>query len=181
LLAETFGHRYQIVEPCHDKTHQGYSILFGSCLRRRQLLVEEHGEDNMKVWHLPGGGVEPGENFLTAAIRETREESGLTIEPVGILGADQVLAEDGVTTKLRMVFLGTPIGGVLKSHPDKESVGAAWFHAEEISRLPLRHQEVTEWIRLAERFREYLLPKLTYYSPEVLRMLDKSPTRGPDK
>lgn len=35
-------------------------------------------------WHLPGGGVERGENCLEAAIKEAREEAGLIIAPVDI-------------------------------------------------------------------------------------------------
>jgi 8-oxo-dGTP pyrophosphatase MutT (NUDIX family) len=35
-------------------------------------------------WHLPGGGVERGENCLEAAIKEAREEAGLVIAPADI-------------------------------------------------------------------------------------------------
>src|SRR5215831_14364492 len=39
-----------------------------------------------KVWVLPGGLVEPGEHPADAAVRETWEETGLIVEPTGILG-----------------------------------------------------------------------------------------------
>ena len=32
-------------------------------------------------WELPGGGLDPGETYLEAAIREIREETGLVVGP----------------------------------------------------------------------------------------------------
>ena len=32
-------------------------------------------------WELPGGGIDPGETYLEAAVREIREETGLILDP----------------------------------------------------------------------------------------------------
>jgi 8-oxo-dGTP pyrophosphatase MutT (NUDIX family) len=32
-------------------------------------------------WELPGGGIDPGESYLEAAVREIREETGLRLDP----------------------------------------------------------------------------------------------------
>jgi 8-oxo-dGTP pyrophosphatase MutT (NUDIX family) len=32
-------------------------------------------------WELPGGGIDPGETYLDAAVREVREETGLAPRP----------------------------------------------------------------------------------------------------
>src|SRR5690349_14965639 len=32
-------------------------------------------------WELPGGGIDPGESYLEAAVREIREETGLDLDP----------------------------------------------------------------------------------------------------
>jgi ADP-ribose pyrophosphatase YjhB (NUDIX family) len=50
------------------------------------LLVQEGKPDVRGMWSLPGGSVEAGEDPLAAARREVREETGLVVEPTGLLG-----------------------------------------------------------------------------------------------
>jgi ADP-ribose pyrophosphatase YjhB (NUDIX family) len=48
-------------------------------------VLLQRRDDNGK-WGLPGGGVEPGESVRVAIIREVREETGLDVEPVRLVG-----------------------------------------------------------------------------------------------
>ena len=45
-------------------------------MEQRVLLILR---DDFSVWALPGGGVDPGESLVQAAMREVREETGLVV------------------------------------------------------------------------------------------------------
>ena len=50
----------------------------------RLLLFHTHDPDHPDLgtwWELPGGGIEPGETYCDAAIRELREETGIIAAP----------------------------------------------------------------------------------------------------
>ncbi len=47
------------------------------------LLVKRR---DVEIWVLPGGLVDPGETLAHAAVRETREETGLSIELSRLVG-----------------------------------------------------------------------------------------------
>ncbi len=49
----------------------------------RLLLIRRSDNDS---WALPGGGMDPGESISEAAIRETKEETGIDCEITGMIG-----------------------------------------------------------------------------------------------
>src|ERR1051325_4042675 len=48
------------------------------------LLLQRRSDNGL--WGLPGGGVEPGESVSAAIVREVREETGLDVTPVRLVG-----------------------------------------------------------------------------------------------
>ena len=54
-----------------------------------QLLMEDRTDPDWPGICFPGGHVEPGEAFTAAAVRETLEETGLTIEDPRLVGVKQ--------------------------------------------------------------------------------------------
>lgn len=76
-------------------------------------------------WEMPGGQVEEGESIKAAAIRETKEESGIDIEIIKFCGIFQNVERSICNT----LFLGRPIGGVPTTSPESLEVG--FFPIEE--------------------------------------------------
>ena len=53
---------------------------------RRLLLIRRTVAEGALVWQLPAGKLAPGESPGAAAVREAREEAGVTVEALALLG-----------------------------------------------------------------------------------------------
>jgi len=60
----------------------------------RVLIVRRGRPPAYGLYTLPGGGVELGETLEEAVIREVREETGLEIAPIDLVGFRQAIARD---------------------------------------------------------------------------------------
>jgi phosphatase NudJ len=110
----------------------------------RFLLVHErkHGQ----LWYLPAGRAEQGETLPMAACRETLEETSVPIRLTGLLRLEHTPVPGGA--RVRAIFLAEPTDNrEPKSVPDEESLEAAWVSLPELSRYPLRGNEVEELLR----------------------------------
>ncbi|MFJ2702169.1 NUDIX domain-containing protein [Streptomyces sp. NPDC087428] len=67
----------------------------------RVLLLRRPADDFMPgLWELPSGKVEPGEDFDQALLRETEEETGLTIDRItAYLGQFDYTSRSGALTR----------------------------------------------------------------------------------
>lgn len=60
--------------------------------RRRQVLLVERATGPLRgLWSLPGGHIEAGELACAAALREVREETGVTADIAGLLDVHEVI------------------------------------------------------------------------------------------
>jgi ADP-ribose pyrophosphatase YjhB (NUDIX family) len=64
-------------------------------VRDGEFLAVRRARPPMKgLFTLPGGGVEVGESLTEALVREVREETGLSIEPLALAGTREVIGRD---------------------------------------------------------------------------------------
>ena len=81
--------------------------------------------EDARVWALPAGGLEPGETFEQAAIREVREETGYNIELERLVGKYWRPQYPKGGDRMQ-VFVGRAISGDSSEH-DWESIDVRWF------------------------------------------------------
>ncbi|WP_422751820.1 NUDIX hydrolase [Micromonospora sp. WMMD708] len=104
----------------------------------RVLLIRR--TDN-GLWSLPGGGQEIGESVAETAVRETREETGISVEVTGMVGVysdpGHVIAySDGeVRQQFSLCFRAVPVSGT--PTPSDESHEARWVAPDELAALDI--------------------------------------------
>jgi ADP-ribose pyrophosphatase YjhB (NUDIX family) len=105
----------------------------------RVVLVKRAHPPLQAEWSIPGGVLEVGELVRDAAIREAREETGLTVEPGELLGVyDRILRDPDKRVQYHYVlidFLCRRVAGDLAAASDAAEVG--WFTPDRLSGLHL--------------------------------------------
>jgi ADP-ribose pyrophosphatase YjhB (NUDIX family) len=105
----------------------------------RVVLVKRAHPPLQAQWSIPGGVLEIGELVRDAAIREAREETGLTVEPGELVGVfDRVLRDPNGRVQYHYVlvdFLCRRVSGELAAAGD--AAAARWFTREELPAMNL--------------------------------------------
>jgi ADP-ribose pyrophosphatase YjhB (NUDIX family) len=103
------------------------------------LLIRRSDNGN---WALPGGAVDIGESLVQAAVRETREESGVDCEVTGLSGIYTdprhviLYTSDGeVRQEFSVVLTARATGG--STAPSEETSEVAWVLPEEAGDCPM--------------------------------------------
>jgi 8-oxo-dGTP diphosphatase len=93
--------------------------------RRGVLLIRRANPPFKGSWALPGGFVERGETCEAACVREAKEETGLTVEPVALVGVYSTPERDPRGHTVSPVFLCRVLAGEARGGDDASE--ARWF------------------------------------------------------
>ncbi|MCO5063023.1 MAG: NUDIX domain-containing protein [Rhizobiaceae bacterium] len=107
-------------------------------VRAGKVLLVKRGRPPVKgVYAFPGGRVEPGEDWESAARRELHEETGLFVDELRFV--EEVLTDPERSSSMPSfrlrVFAGRDAGGTPIAADDAEEAG--FYSLEELERLPL--------------------------------------------
>ena len=115
----------------------GVGVLISD--KDRYLIVKRGTDPNSGLWSIPGGLVEIGERVSDAAFREAKEETGLDVDLVRVIGVvDKIIRDDDSNVKYHFViidYLAEPRTGILKAASD--ALEAKWVKADELTRYDL--------------------------------------------
>ncbi|MEQ8674467.1 MAG: NUDIX domain-containing protein [Aggregatilineales bacterium] len=95
-------------------------------IRENEVLLIQRKD--FEVWGLPSGEIEAGETPAQAAIRETLEETGLTVQLTRLVGL-YTIPQMPLGNKTNAVFAAEIVSGRLENTTD-ETLNAAFFTLE---------------------------------------------------
>jgi 8-oxo-dGTP diphosphatase len=125
-----------------DRRYPRYPLLGVGALiydRGRILLAQRGKPPLMGQWSLPGGLVETGETLVDAVCREVREETGLEVEPLGVLEIfERIMRDASGAAEYHYVLIDYVCavkGGALAAGDDACQV--AWFRRRDLASLDI--------------------------------------------
>ncbi|WP_119071852.1 GNAT family N-acetyltransferase [Aggregatilinea lenta] len=114
------------------------------------ILVKRGGSVKTGHWAFPSGYIEEDESVEEAAVRESREETGLDVELIDLLGVYS-FPEGPPSSGIIVFYRAHPVGGMLRAGDDAQEVRV--FPPDAVPDMPFRtHQQVLQrWQTLQQQ------------------------------
>ncbi|MDB5266584.1 MAG: hypothetical protein JWN89_399 [Parcubacteria group bacterium] len=137
---------YKESDPLFDMEGKLLQGVHAFCFYGDKMVVVHHPKSG---WMPPGGGIEPGETYEEAVIREVREETNMRVLSQSLIGFQDVYEPGRIIRQTRSVCIVEPYGDFVKD-PDNE--------IEEIKLIdPKEYKQYFDWGKRGERIMERAL------------------------
>jgi ADP-ribose pyrophosphatase YjhB (NUDIX family) len=120
--------------------------------RDSKFLMVRETIDGEQVINQPAGHVEPGEDVMAAALRETIEETGWEVAITGFLGFSNAMSPTTGITYYRLAFIAEALNFNADAEIDNDIDSAEWMTLDEIKdptnkpRSEMVHQAIDDFI-----------------------------------
>ena len=143
------GHRYEYPRPALTVD----VAIVTREVRPRVLLIRRKGEPFAGKWALPGGFVDEGERLADAAMRETKEETGLAVEALEQLYTAGDPGRDPRGWTVSVAFLARLDARKVKAVAGDDADAVGWYRLDDLPSLAFDHAMIIgrAVARLADR------------------------------
>src|SRR5712692_7887765 len=100
----------------------------------KALIVQRAQQPNAGRWGFPGGVLELGEGVGDGAMRELKEETGITAEPAGILNVHDAVSRDA-EGRVQFHYVLIAVRGIWQAgegEPADDAAACAWVSRGDI-------------------------------------------------
>ena len=146
-LGQTLDVLYREDDPIKDLDGKILQGVHAFCFCGEKLVLVY--AENKKYWTLPGGGIEPGETYEEAVVREVKEETNMKVVKQQFIGYQDIYEPNRIVRQTRSVCTVEPVGKFILD-PDGDVTEIKLIDAKD-------YKKYFDWGSIGDRLMEQAL------------------------
>ncbi len=135
---------YEGLDPNENLEGKMLQGVHGLCFCDNKIVIVYAKEKG--YWTFPGGGMEPGETYQEAVIREVREESNMKVLHQELIGFQDIYESDKIVRQTRSFCIVEPYGDFI-SDPDGDITEIKLIDPKDV-------KQYVDWLKIGDRIVE---------------------------